>query len=199
MSTNWLNSAINHARRNGPFPHQLSIILDNPLRRLWVNPTDVVDSLTLTGSENVLELGPGPGFFSVEIAHRLATGRLELLDMQPEMLEKARRKLGGAGCHNVGFHTLEASDEYPFPDSSFDVAFLAAVLGEVPDKSACIRSLARVLKPGGLLVFLEMFPDPDRLRVHTLRDLAEAGDFAFLDAEESFWRDIVRFKRLERP
>jgi len=192
----WVDTFITHVRGNGPFPHQMSFILDNRVRRLWVNPSDEVDSLALSGSEHVLELGPGPGFFSVEIARRLSGGRLELFDLQPEMLEKARRKLDGAGCRNVEFHAREAGEEFPFPDSSFDVAFLAAVIGEVPDKSACIRSLGRVLKPGGLLVFLEMFPDPDRLSVQTLRELAEADAFGFLDAKESRWKDIVRFKRL---
>jgi len=195
MAQTWLHALAEHVRRNGPFPHQMAFILDNRLRRLWVNPDEVIDSLALTGSEQVLELGPGPGFFSVEIARRLSSGRLELFDVQPEMLEKARRKLDSAGYRNVGFHTGEASEEFPFHDGSFDVAFLAAVLGEVPDKSACVRSLARVLKPGGLLVFLEMFPDPDRLSVHTLCQLAEAAGFDFMDAQQSPWKDIVRFKR----
>ncbi len=195
MAQSWLHALAEHVRRNGPFPHQMAFILDNRLRRLWVNPEEIIDSLALTGSEQVLELGPGPGFFSVEIARRLSSGHLELFDVQAEMLEKARRKLDSAGYRNVGFHTGEASEEFPFQDGSFDVAFLAAVLGEVPDKSACVRSVARVLKPGGLLVFLEMFPDPDRLSVQTLRQVAEAADFDLVDAKQSPWKDIVRFKR----
>jgi Methyltransferase domain len=87
-------------------------------------------------------------FFSVEIARRLTSGRLVLFDVQPEMLEKTRRKLNGADCHNAEFHTGEASEELPFPDSCFDVAFLAAVLGDVGDKSACIRSLGGVSRLG---------------------------------------------------
>ncbi len=88
-----------------------------------------------------------------------------MFDVQPEMLDKARHSLDGAGCHNVGFRAGDASGGLPFPDEGFDVAFLAAVLGEVPDKAACVHSLARVLRPGGLLVFVEAFPDPHRLSV----------------------------------
>jgi ubiquinone/menaquinone biosynthesis C-methylase UbiE len=177
----------------------LAFILDNPIRRVLSNPAHVVDSLALTGSEHVLELGPGPGFFSVEIARRLTGGRIELFDLQSEMLDKARRKLERAGCRNVGFHAGEASEGLPFPDSSFDVAFLASVIGEVPDKSACIRSLGRVLKPAGLLVFAERFPDPDRLSVQELRELAEAETFGFLDTTGNVWHDVVRFKRPDKP
>jgi ubiquinone/menaquinone biosynthesis C-methylase UbiE len=87
----------------------------------------------------------------------------------------------------------------PFPDASFDVAFLAAVLGEVPDKSACVRSLGRVLRPGGLLVVVEAFPDPQRLSPSTLRDLVEPGGFAFESSDGSTFRDVVRFRRLPAP
>ena len=79
------------------------------------------------------------------------------------MLAKAKRRLDRAGFADVGFTAGEASEGFPFPDNTFDLAFLAAVIGEVPDQQACVRSLGRVLKPGGRLVFLEMFPDPDRL------------------------------------
>src|SRR5262249_7054773 len=147
----------------------------------------IVDSLGLTGSEHVLEVGPGPGFYSVEIARRLTYGRLDLFDIQPEMLEKAGRQLKRAGFHDVGFTTGQASDGLPFPDNTFDAAFLAAVIGEVPDKRACIRSLARVLKPGGKLVFAEAFPDPDRVSVQDLRALAEPEEFDFVEATGNRW------------
>ena len=129
----------------------------------------------------------------MEIARRLTNGRLDLFDLQPEMLEKARRQLERAGLHNVGFTTGQASEELPFPESTFDTAFLAAVIGEVPDKPACIRSVRRVLRPGGRLVFAETFPDPDRLSVQALRDLVEPARFQFVSATGNRWRDVVVF------
>jgi arsenite methyltransferase len=200
MPTTWLDTLARQTRRFGnfPYPHQAAALLDNPFRRLLVNPDRLADGLSLTGSERVLELGPGPGFFSVEIARRLTGGQLDLFDLQPEMLDKARRKLDRAGYRNVGFHAGEASTGLPFPDSTFDVAFLAAVLGEVPDKPACMRSLGRVLKPGGRLVFVEGFPDPDRISVSELRALAEPEGFAFVSATGSWWQDIVEFNCLDK-
>lgn len=197
MPTTWLDTLVKQTRRLGdfPFPHQAAFVLDNPVRRFLTKPKVVIDRLRLTGSEQVLELGPGPGFYSVEIARRLADGRLELFDIQPEMLHKARRKLDHAGCHNVGFHSGEASKELPFADQTFDVAFLAAVIGEVPDKTACVRALANVLKPGGVLVFFEGFLDPDRFSVDQLRTLVEPEGFAFLDTDGNRWSDFVRFTR----
>lgn len=197
MPTTLLDTLTKQVLRRGTpyFPHQLAFMLDSPVHRALSNPPQVAERLDLTGSEHVLELGPGPGLFSVEIARRLPDGRLEQFDLQPEMLDKARRKLKGAGCHNVGFHSGEASEGLPFGDNTFDRAFLSAVIGEVPDQAACLASVHRVLKPGGLLVFAERFPDPDRLSVAELRRLAEPAGFEFLDTQGNIWQDVVRFTR----
>jgi hypothetical protein len=54
------------------------------------------------------------------------------------------------------------------------------------------------LKPGGRLVFLEMFPDPDRLSVRELRDLAEPENFDLVEATGNRLKDIVCFRRVDR-
>jgi ubiquinone/menaquinone biosynthesis C-methylase UbiE len=195
MAETWLEGTMQRGRGADHFPHQLWFIMDNPLRRLLVHPRQLIDRLELSGSEDVLEVGPGPGLFSVELARRLTSGRLELLELQPEMLAMARRKLDRTGLRNVGFHVGDAGGRFPFPDSCFDVAFLAAVLGEVTDKPACLRSLARVLRPGGLLVVQEFFPDPDRMRVPEIRWLAEPASFRFIGAQGRPWNYTVRLRR----
>jgi ubiquinone/menaquinone biosynthesis C-methylase UbiE len=193
-----MDTVLRQSRRLGtfPYPHQAAFLLDNPIRRLVANPSRLAEALELAGAETVLELGPGPGFFSLEVAGRLPHGRLELFDIQPEMLDKARRKLERAGLRNAGFSSGDAGDGLPFPDDTFDVAFSVSVIGEVPDKASCLRSLARVVKPGGSLVFLEGFPDPDRLSGTELRQLAEPEGFSFRDSTGTIWADIVRFDRL---
>jgi ubiquinone/menaquinone biosynthesis C-methylase UbiE len=150
MPTTWLDTVLRQTRRatDMPYPHWAAVFLNNPIRRRLGRPGAVVDKVGLNPADRVLELGPGPGYFSVELARRLPEGRLELFDLQPQMLENARRTLDRTGHANVGYHSGDASGELPFQNASFDVAFLAAVLGEVPDKSACIRSLERVLRPG---------------------------------------------------
>jgi ubiquinone/menaquinone biosynthesis C-methylase UbiE len=199
MASTWVGALLHKSRQQGksPFPYQAAFMINNPVRRALLKPTRIVDKLGLAGSEHVLELGPGPGFFSVEIARRLTDGRLELFDIQPEMLEMARRQLERAGRSDVGFTAGQASDGLPFPDNTFDVAFLAAVIGEVPDQQACVRSLGQVLKPGGRLVFVEMFPDPDRLSVRELRDLVEPENFEFVEATGNRWEDVVWFRRVD--
>lgn len=197
MPTTWMDTVVRQVRRVGdfPFPHQAAFFLDNPIHRKFVDPAGVAERLTLRGDERVLEIGPGPGIFSVEIAPRIPSGHLDLFDVQPEMLEKVKRKLDRAGYRHAGFHSGDASSGLPFPDNTFDIAFLSSVIGEVPDKPACIRSLGQVLKPGARLIFHEIFLDPDRLGISELRALAEPEGFAFASATGSKWRDIVEFTR----
>src|SRR5450759_3470028 len=81
----------------GVFPYQFSGLLLSPLRRLILSPEALAERLRLTETAVVLEVGSGPGYFSGAVARRLPRGHLELLDVQPEMLEQARVRLDRAG------------------------------------------------------------------------------------------------------
>jgi ubiquinone/menaquinone biosynthesis C-methylase UbiE len=81
----------------GVCPYQLSSMLEAPLRQLILSPERLADGPHLSPATVVLEVGPEPGFFSVEIASRIPNGWFELFDIQPEMLVKAQGKLQSAG------------------------------------------------------------------------------------------------------
>src|SRR5918993_186638 len=84
----------------GVFPHEMSFLLDLPWRNVMLSPRRLAARLPLTAASRVLEVGAGSGFYSAEVARAIPNGRLELLDLQPEMLRKARRKLEAAGLTN---------------------------------------------------------------------------------------------------
>src|SRR5512145_652167 len=73
----------------GAYPHELAFLLTLPLRRLIQPPARLVARLGLAPDARVLELGPGPGYFSVELARAVPRGRVVLYDLQREMLAKA--------------------------------------------------------------------------------------------------------------
>lgn len=164
----------------GICPYQLSFILDSTLRRLILSPQELADRLHLKEDSRVLEIGPGSGYFSVEVARRIPQGHLELFDLQAEMLEKARRKIEMAGLHNVGFTRGDATN-LPFDDGEFDVVFLVAVLGEVSDPAACLQGIYKALRPSGLLSITEQPGDPDFLSLSVVRSLAEQQGFEFVE------------------
>lgn len=160
----------------GAYPHELAFLLTLPLRRWIQPPAALVARLRLEPDARVLELGPGPGWFSREVARALPRGRIVLFDLQREMLAKARLRLARAGLANAAFVQGDGAS-LPFRDASFDVAFGVAVLGEVPDTAACLRALRRVLRPGALLSITETRGDPDALSQEALVTLARAAGF----------------------
>lgn len=114
----------------GVYPYELAFVIESPLRNLILSPQKLTDHLYLSTHSCVLEIGPGPGFFSAEVARRIPGGYLVLFDIQYEMLEKSRTKIGWAGIKN--YHLVEGNAVIlPFSPNVFDVAFLVTVLGEV--------------------------------------------------------------------
>lgn len=165
----------------GTYPHELAVMLLIPLRRIVLSPERLVDHLHLTRTSRVLEVGPGPGFFSITVAQAIPQGRLELVDIQLEMLQKARRRLRRAGVQNAGYTQTNAV-KLPFRSGAFDVVFLVAVLGEVPDPKACLSSIADALRPGGLLSVAELPGDPDALTEEQLRTLTQGTGLEFVES-----------------
>ncbi len=160
----------------GVCPYQFSFMLNLSLRKLILSPKKLADRLHLQSNYRVLEIGPGGGYFSVEVARRLPEGHLELLDIQPEMLDKVRKKLLKAGVNNVNFKVADATN-LPYENNTFDVVFMVAVLGEIPDKEKCLSSIYRVLRPGGLLSITEQPGDPDLVPLETIKTLAKNAGF----------------------
>jgi CAAX protease family protein len=188
-------SSLIRALSRGYFPHELSWLIDNPLRRLFIAPETLADRLAITETSRVLEIGPGSGYFSEELARRVPRGRLELFDVQDEMLGKAGRKLSARGFRNVGFTKGNASAGLPFPEAQFDVAVLVTVLGEVPDKDRCIKSIHRVLRPDGVLAIHEHLPDPDFIPFKQLRSAVERYGFVFKARWGRWWNYTATFQK----
>ena len=101
-------------------------------------------------------------------------GRLDVLDVQQEMLDHTLRRAAEQGIDNITPARADAR-ELPYPDDSFDGAYLVTVLGEIPDQDAALRELRRVVKPGGRIVVGELFGDPHMVTHGALARRAEAA------------------------
>jgi ubiquinone/menaquinone biosynthesis C-methylase UbiE len=118
----------------------------------------------------MLEIGPGIGVHALSVASSLAPhGVLDVLDVQQEMLDELARRATPAGVRNIVAKHGDAQ-ALPYPDRTFDAAYLVGVLGEIPDQDAALRELRRVLKSSGRLVVGEVVLDPDYIAPGRLRE-----------------------------
>lgn len=119
--------------------------------------------------ERILEVGPGTGYYTLEVAELVKPdGRVDILDLQQEMLEHTMRSAAERGLDNITPTQADAT-AMPYEDGTYDAAFLVTVLGEIPDQDAALRELARVLRPGGRLVVGELLGDPHYVRLAPMR------------------------------
>ena len=184
-----------------PCPYALSWMVDNPLRHHYTR--SVLDWIDIQPGERVLELGPGPGAFTVEAARRTEPGgTLVTVDIQPKMIAAVESKVRQAGLTNVETHVASAY-ELPLDTGSVDRAFLITVLPEIPDRHRALTELYRVLrnpepaegKPGGTLSITEEFLDPDYpLARTTIRWAKEAG-FELKKRHGNWWIYTLNFRK----
>ncbi|MBN1579545.1 MAG: methyltransferase domain-containing protein [Anaerolineae bacterium] len=162
--------------RRAPCPSSLSWLVNSPFRRWYMR--HVIERIGIKPGETVLELGPGPGAFTVEAARRLGPkGKLIVVDVQPVMIAQVEKRVRRARLNNVELHIANAYD-LPVEDESVDRAFLVTVLPEIPNQARALAELRRVLRPMGMLSITEEFFDPDyQFPVETLRR-AEASGFS---------------------
>ncbi|MBN1888672.1 MAG: methyltransferase domain-containing protein [Thermoflexales bacterium] len=176
-----------------PCPYAIAWIVDNPLRRRYMDR--VLDRIGIRPGERVLELGPGPGAFTTRAARRAGPGgSLVAVDIQPKMIAALEQKVRAAGLTNVEARVASAY-ELPLEDGSVDRAFLVTVLPEIPDRWRALAELRRVLKPGGVLSITEEFFDPDYpLARTTIRWAAEAG-FELAQRHGNWWVYTLNFQK----
>jgi ubiquinone/menaquinone biosynthesis C-methylase UbiE len=143
--------------------------------------------------ERVLEVGPGTGYYALPVAGWLEPGgRLEVVDVQQEMLDHTLERAREQGIGNIA-PTLADARSLPFGDDSFDAAYLVTVLGEIPDQGAALRELRRVVKPAGRIVVGELFGDPHMV---THAALAKRAAASGLRVEHRLGGRLWHFTRL---
>jgi ubiquinone/menaquinone biosynthesis C-methylase UbiE len=133
----------------------------------------VVEFASPAGTERVLDIGTGAGHTALALAPRVSS--VVLTDPVPTMLATARRLFTEAGVHNAEF--VEAvAERLPFADESFDIVTTRLAAHHFGDVALAFREVARVLRRGGLFIFIDTLAPEDsesaayQDEVETLRD-----------------------------
>ncbi len=128
--------------------------LDNSVRRWLQNPGKILKPYIRPGM-TVLDLGCGPGFFTLEMAQMLRhSGEVIAADVQAGMLDIVREKIQGTALEpDISLHLCGEESIGLNREVDFVLAFY--MVHEVKDKPRLFRELKSVLKPGGLLCIIE--------------------------------------------
>ncbi len=104
----------------------------------------------IEAGQSLLDVGCGPGNLTIDLANRVAPGKVVGVDLSEVVLEDARRDAAAAQVTNVEFQVADAY-ELPFEDDSFDVVHAHQVLQHLSDPIRALREMRRVAKPGGVV------------------------------------------------
>ncbi len=149
----------------------------------------MVEALAPRPSDRAIDLGAGAGHASLALAPHVA--RVDAVDPTPEMLAVAGRLAAERGIGNI-VPTEAAAEALPFPDATFDLAMSRFSIHHWPDPGRALAEVARVLRPAGRLVIVDLVaPEDARLdaflnAVELLRDPTHARSL-----RPSDWRAVI--------
>jgi len=128
--------------------------LDNSIRRFLQNPQKLLKPFIHEGM-TVLDMGCGPGFFSIEIAKLLSnSGKVIAADLQDGMLEKVNKKIKGTDLEQrIVLHKCQEDKIGVTENVDFVLAFY--MIHEVPDQNKLFEELKSILKPNGKIYIIE--------------------------------------------
>jgi len=136
------------------FPVERAAGLDNSFRKLVHNPQKILKPYIKAGM-TVLDIGCGPGFFTVEIAKMLNdSGKVIAADVQEGMLEKLRKKIEGTVLeqrivlHKSGYENIGI-------DEKVDLVLAFYMVHEVRNQKSFFEELISLLKPNGVIFIME--------------------------------------------
>lgn len=179
----------------GVFPPKYAFTLLIPFRNIFLSPKKLIQRLGLGEKQTVLEIGPGPGYFSTHVAKKLKKGRLVLLDIQQEMLNLAKKRLQKRNITNVDYK-LTDGNSFNLESKYFDRVFMVTVIGEVENKDKYLHEIYRVMKDDGILSISELAGDPDKLSLDELQSLVSKYGFRVIDVFGNNLNYTINFRKL---
>ena len=170
--------------------------LDNSVRKLVHNPQKILQPFIKEGM-TVLDVGCGPGFFSVEIAKLLnGSGKVIAADVQERMLGKIRKKIKGT--------TLEQRIELHKSDfdsigivEKIDFVFAFWMVHEVRNQKKFFEELASILKPNGLIFIIEPKIHVSKKEFSKMVDMLKKDGFTIIESPKVFFSRTMVLKARE--
>ena len=159
------------------------------------------------GDERALDIGAGAGHTALALAPHV--GSVVVTDPVDGMLRAARRVFEQAGVHNAEFVRATA-EHLPFPSASFEIVTSRLAAHHFDDVALAMREIARVLRPGGVFIFIDTMAPLDeeaarfqdaleRLRDSTHRRLYLQGQWIAFAEDAGFRIERAEVVRKAHP
>ena len=177
-------------------PAELSGSLDNSLRRLLQNPREILKPYIKEGM-TILDLGCGPGYFSVEIAKMLnGSGKVIAADLQEGMLKKVKNKIKGTDLEQrIELHKCEENTTGITEKVDFILCFY--MIHEVPDQYNLFTELKSILKPSGKLYIIEPKFHVSKRSFNEMVNKSDSIGFEIIDRPEVFFSRAVLLTNMD--
>lgn len=160
-------------------------IMHDTMYRFFVNPNKLLEPAGLKSCQTVLEVGCGPGFFTVPAAKKVGeNGLIYAIDINPFAIESVNKKVEKAGVTNVKALQVSAYDT-GLENQSIDLAFLFGVRYSL-DFTKAKKEMSRILKNGGILAIQKWFFNSELMSIITENQV-------FTLDEET--KRVIRFKK----
>lgn len=125
---------------------------------LWPDPAAVLAVTGLTAGASAIDLCAGDGWFTLPMARQAR--HVLAVDLDPAMLELARKRLAAHGVINCDFRAADAATVRSLTSKPAGFVFLANVFHGVPDRIGLARAIGDVLTPDGVLAIVNWHPCP---------------------------------------
>jgi ubiquinone/menaquinone biosynthesis C-methylase UbiE len=166
--------------------------------------TRMVEAAGLTGMEQVLDAGCGPGHTALAFAPHAA--QVVAYDLTPSMLVQVERLAAERGIRNVATRQGDVED-LPFADATFNLVVSRYSAHHWPHPVVALREFNRVLKPGGRFILsdivaadapaldtflqtIELLRDPSHVRDHSIEQWLRMFEQSNFDAQVIFTWDL---------
>lgn len=125
---------------------------------LWPDPAGVLRNVGIKPGMQVIDLCCGDGWFTLQIAKIAA--HVVAIDIDPGLLEVARRRLSEGGVTNCTYLAGDAYGIHALWPEPVDVVFMANAFHGAPDKPRLARAVRDALKPAGQFAIVNWHPRP---------------------------------------
>jgi len=142
---------------------KLMSLVHETLYGLFKDPHKALNAAGIKPGQKVLEVGCGPGFFTIPVAKMVGPkGSVCALDMSPSAIERVQQKIEEAGATNIETLLADAA-RTGLPDESLDLIFLFGLDHARGDMRGIMTEMHRLLKPAGILSIEGRLQVPNQL------------------------------------